>query len=237
MTEEEIKQYASKGSTTEFASLDKVLGEYVAAVDELEDVRRKRTELAASVPGAVDEYRKVRDENGKIIAECIAAHEETSAAFDEWRKAVSRKEYCQKVWQIYRHNLTQHNSSRTPTLPDCEKPEDVIVPEKPECVSENLERSAASARVVIAKASDSLFAVASEIKKLDERETELVRFVADRRAAFLKYHVEYFNAYTRAENEIRARIRQAEANRQNEIKSAKALIASAQKRLEQLGAN
>ena len=51
MTEEEIKQYASKGSATEFASLDKVLGEYVAAVDELEDVRRKRTELAASAPG------------------------------------------------------------------------------------------------------------------------------------------------------------------------------------------
>lgn len=237
MTEEEIKQYASKGSNTEFASLDKVLGEYVAAVDELEDVRRKRTELAASVPGAVDEYRKVRDENGKIIAEYLAAVEEHGKAVDEWREAEGKKKLCQEHWNIYRHNLTQHNPNRKPTPPECEKPEDVIVPEKPECVSEDLGRSAASARVVIAKASDGLFAVASEIKKLDERETELVRFVADRRAAFLKCHVEYFNAYTRAENEIRARIRQAEAKRQNDIKSAKAQIANAQKMLEQLGAN
>lgn len=35
----------------ERASLHKALEEYVAAFDELKDVRRKRTELAASAPG------------------------------------------------------------------------------------------------------------------------------------------------------------------------------------------
>ena len=237
MTEEEIKQYASKGSATEFGSLDKVLGEYVAAVDELEDVRRKRTKLAASVPGAVDEYRKVRDENGKIIAEYLAAVEEHSKAVDEWRKAEAKKKHCQERWNIYLHNLSQHNPSRNHTPPDCEKPEDVIVPEKLECVSEDLERSAASARVVIAKASDSLFAVASEIKKLDERETELVRFVADRRAAFVEWHGNYFGAFARAENEIRGRIRQEEARRQAAINAARVQKANAEKTLKALGAN
>ena len=238
MKQQTPTEYAAHHTKAEFEELYKAAERYIPAFDEREENAQKLLGLKSDHAEAVATLQKAIAENRKAIAVCDTAHKEHNEKYEAWKEATREKESCAKVWGLYSHNLeVSKKSGRVPNVPDCPKPEEIEIPEKPEEIGEEIDSAAEFACMQIANASKPLFSVVAQIQELEDRQIELSKIIAESRAVFIRCHNEYYRAFNAAESELRRRIREAELQRENTIKQLRKQKEDAEKMLKQIGAN